>query len=213
MHRLVRTLTERGFLEQSDDTQRYRIGPRAFSVGRHYVGARGLVDVALPVLQRLASEHELNAYLGVLSDAAVIYLVALQSDGPIVIRVAPGARAQVHSTALGKVLLAAQPDDAVRRLLGRSALPRLTPKTVTDPAALVRQMATVRRQGYAISDEENLPGVFAVGAPVRDAAGHVVAAISGARPRYLTPATRVRPIARLVLEAAQTISSRLGHEV
>jgi DNA-binding IclR family transcriptional regulator len=167
VHRLARTLAERGFLEQSPDTQRYRIGARAFTVGQQYAVASGLGEAALPILRGLTRDHELNAYLGTLSEGAVVYLLALQSAGPIVIRAAPGARAHVHSTALGKVLLAAQPDEVVRRILGSGPLPRLTPATMTDPGAVLDHVRDARRRGYAVCDEENLPGVLAVGAPVR----------------------------------------------
>jgi DNA-binding IclR family transcriptional regulator len=210
IHRLVRTLTEHGFLEQNPDTLRYGIGIRAFEIGNGYLCATGLEEAALPVLRALTSEHELNAYLGVLHRGFVSYLVALQSSGPIVIRAAPGSRAHVHSTALGKVLLAAQPDEAAARILGRRPLPVLTPKTRVDPVAVLAEVAAVRRTGYAVSDEENIVGVLAVGASVRDRAGHVVAAISAAAPRYLNPDDGIPRIARVVTGAAEAISRRLG---
>jgi DNA-binding IclR family transcriptional regulator len=210
VHRLARTLAGRGFLEQNPETLRYRVGPRTFEVGQQYAPAARLTDAALPVLRGLARERQLNTYLGVLHEDAVLYLVALQSSGPIAIRATPGSRAQLHSTALGKVLLAAEPDGGAARLLGPGPLPRLTPATLVDPAAVLAQLAQVRRTGHAISDEENLPGVFAVGAPVRDRSGHVTAAISGARPRWLTPDARVPELARVVLEAAAAISHALG---
>jgi DNA-binding IclR family transcriptional regulator len=213
VHRLARTLVARGFLEQSGETQRYRIGARAFSVGQQYAVARGLEETALPVLRDLTREHELNAYLGVLTQGAVVYRLALQSAGPIVIRVSPGALASLHSTALGKALLAAEPDEVARRLLGRGPLPRLTAATLTDPEVVLEHVREARRLGYAVSDEENLPGVLAIGAPVRDRTGQVVAAISGARPRYLTPDSAVPGIARVVVEAARAISRRLGHDL
>src|SRR5687768_14325923 len=66
VHRLARTLLERGFLEQNPDTLRYAIGPRAFEIGQRYSVASGPAEAALPVLQRLADQGQLNAYLGVL---------------------------------------------------------------------------------------------------------------------------------------------------
>src|SRR5574341_626777 len=102
VHRLARTLAERGFLEQNPATLRYRIGARTFQVGQQDALGNGLEEAALPVLRVLTREHELNAYLGVLSQDAVLYLQALQSTGPIIIRATPGSRARLHSTALGK---------------------------------------------------------------------------------------------------------------
>lgn len=212
VHRLARTLADRGFLEQNPKTQRYRIGPRAFQLAWRYAPAASLEEAALPVLRALTREHEMNAYLAVLTRGEVLYLQTLQSAGPIVVRDTPGSRAWPHATAIGKALLAAEPDTSVRRLLTAEPLPRLTPATLTDPEAIVAQLADVRRRGYAVSDEENLPGVFAVGAPVRDRTGQVIAAISGARPRYLTPDAVVPEMAQTVVDAAAAVSRALGYQ-
>lgn len=208
VHRLARTLLERGFLEQNPDTLRYAIGPRAFEVGQRYSVASGPAEAALPVLQRLADQGQLNAYLGVLRGASIVYLLTLQSSGPIVIRAKPGSPAHVHSTALGKVLLAAHRDPAA--LLGTKPLLRLTPSTLADPGMVLAELKAVRAQGHAISDEENLPGVWAVGAPVVDRTGTVVAAISGACPRYQVTKARAAEIVRAVRAAALQISKSLG---
>lgn len=208
VHRLARTLAQRGFLEQNPETLRYAVGPRAFEVGQRYVVASGPAEAALPVLQRLADHSQLNAYLGVLRGPTVVYLLTLQSTGPIVIRAQPGSPAYVHSTAMGKVLLAAQRDPEA--LLGTKPLPRLTPSTVTDPARVLAELKSVRARGHAISDEENLPGVWAVGAPVVDRTGEVVAAISGACPRYQVTKARVPELVGAVRAAAVQISKSLG---
>lgn len=211
VHRLVHTLVEHGFLEQNPDTLRYRVGSRAYEVGQNYVMATGLAEAALPVLRRMADEWEINAYLGVLRDSAVVYLLALQSSGPIVIRAKPGSLAQLHSTALGKILLAFHPGPD--RLLGDAPRVRLTPATITDPATLLAQLPAIRHQGHVISDEENLPGVWSAGAPVVGRNGKVIAAISGACPRYQVTETRASEIIRTVCEAAARISRSLGSPI
>jgi DNA-binding IclR family transcriptional regulator len=209
-HRLVQTLAARGFLEQNPETLRYRIGARAFEVGHQYATASGVEDAALPILRALTKDHELNAYLGVLRGDHVVYLVALQSRGPIVIRATPGSRTHLHSTALGKVLLAAEPEARARALLAGGPLPRLTRATRVDARAVLAELAEVRRRGWALSDEENIAGVLAVGAPVRDRSGRVIAAVSGACPRYLTPDDRVAAIADVIVDAAARVSRSLG---
>ena len=208
VHRLVRTLVESSFLEQNPETLRYRVGPRAFEVGQNYVVATGLAEAALPVVHPLADRSEINVYVGVLRGPAVVYLLAVQSSGPIVIRARPGSLARLHSTALGKVVLAFHPDPAA--LLGSGPLTRLTPATITDPAAVLAQLPAIRRQGHALSDEENLPGVWAVGAPVRDRSGKVIAAVSGACPRYQLTEARAAEIVEAVRQAGAMISRNLG---
>lgn len=210
VHRLVRTLADRGFLEQSPVSGKYRIGPRAFEVGQIYVTATALHEAVLPELRAIAHEHRLNAALAVLHGRDVIHLLTLQSSEAVVLRTLPGSRAPAHATAVGKVLLAAEPEGRLEELLGARPLPRFTPATIVDVEELKAQLREVRRNGYAIADEENYASVFAVGAPVRDGIGQVVAAISGACPRYALTDDRIPSIVRVVVESAARVSRSLG---
>src|SRR5262249_55245314 len=120
-----------------------------------------------------------------------------------------GTRWPAHATSTGKVLLAYLPEADLSAWLGRR-LDAWTARTIVEPGALVRELARVRARGYATCVEELEPGFVAVGAPVRSAAGAVVAAISVGGPKSrLSPAT-VRAIARRLPPAADQISERLG---
>jgi DNA-binding IclR family transcriptional regulator len=207
--RLVKTLARSGFLEQTGTTLRYAIGYRAFQVGNSFVAQSNLHTAVMPELYALADEH-INAFLGVMRDAAIVYLATVQSNGPVAINHRPGAQTHLHSTAMGKALLAELPEDQVRLLLAKSPLPRLTPKTKTAVAQLMLDLETVRRQGYSISEEENRLGFFSIGAVVRDSFGAAVAVISGAVPTIgLKGQDKVR-IVRRVVQAAGGASMRLG---
>jgi DNA-binding IclR family transcriptional regulator len=133
----------------------------------------------------------------------------VQGDGPIAIRVSAGEQMPLHSTAIGKVLLATLDADRARALLG-SRLARVTERTITDPDKLLRSFNRVRSQGFATVREENLPGVLSVGAPVHDASGAIVAAISIAYARSLDPALSLEAMTPHVVEAAQRVSRALG---
>jgi DNA-binding IclR family transcriptional regulator len=207
--RIVATLAEHGFAEQ-DPSRKYRIGLRAFAVGNAFLSANTLARESMAELQGLAEGHQLNSYLGVRRGRAVVYLLAVQSSGPIVIKGAPGTETHLHTTALGKVLLAELPDSEIKNLLGSQPYERLTPKTQTRCAPLLAELHAVREKGYAVSDEENLAGVYAIGAPVHDASGAAIAAISGALPRHEVDRTTLPKVSRLVRDAAERISARLG---
>jgi len=142
----------------------------------------------------------------VLHGGRAVYLLAVQADGPVAIRVAPGSEMPLHSTSAGKVLLASLSDAEARKLLGGGKLAAITPHTVTDPAALVASLARVRRQGYATVSEENIRGVLSVGAPIRDRSGRVVAALSVAFPKYLDAGLTLQSATPLVTAAAQRAS-------
>jgi DNA-binding IclR family transcriptional regulator len=207
--RLVSTLAAAGFAEQTE-SRKYRVGLRAFAVGNAFLSDNALARETLVELKRLADERQLNGYLGVLRGRTVVYLLTCQSSGPIAIKTSVGAETHLHSTALGKALLACLPNEEAKRLLGREPYQRLTPATRLRFAALARDLDKARQAGIATCDEENLVGVYAVGAPVRDATGAAIGAISAALPRHDVGRIGLAELGRLVREAAERISRRLG---
>ncbi len=210
--RLVRTLCNAGYLEQTGETSRYAIGYRAFQVGNSFVAQNSLHSAVMPELYALADQH-INGFLGVLRDHAVVYLATVQSNGPIALTHRPGVQTYLHSTALGKAILAAMPDSQVIRLLEEATLPKLTEQTKVSIPQLLSELKDVRKLGYATNDEENRHGVYSAGAIVRDAENRPIGALSGGVPSLgLTRKERNRVIA-LVVEAARNASRRMGARV
>lgn len=209
VQRLIKTLARAGFLEQTEGTLRYKIGYRAFQVGSAFVGQNSLYSAVMPELYTLASHH-ITGFLGVLRDGMVVYLATVQSEGPIAITHRPGSQTHLHSTAMGKALLAEMDDEEIRKLLGAGPLPRFTPRTKVMLPQLMKEIEAIRRAGYATSEEENRQGFFSAGAVVRDVSGSAVAVVSGAVPTAMLKTNDRTVIARQVLEAAQAASRKLG---
>ena len=210
VQRLISSLAWRGYVEKNSETSRYRLGHRSLSLGASSERAFDYAVTARRELERLAREHQLNGFVSVLRGGRAIYVLAIQADGPVAIKVSPGSEMPLHSTSAGKVLLAALPDSEARKLLGGRKLAAITPHTVTDPAALIASLPRVRRQGYATVNEENSPGVLSVGAPIRDRSGGVVAALSVAFPKYLDSGLTLASVEPLVTGAALNVSRMLG---
>lgn len=209
VQRLIKTLSKAGFLEQTEGTLRYKIGYRAFQVGNAFVGQNSLYTAVMPELYSLASQH-VTGFLGVLREQSVVYLATVQSEGPIAITHRPGSQTHLHSTAMGKALLAEMSEKDIRALLGAAPLPRITPRTKVSLTHLLKEIETIRQEGYATSEEENRQGFYSAGAVVRDIGGHAIAVVSGAVPTALLKANDRANIARLVVEAAQNASRKLG---
>lgn len=208
--RLVNTLSEAGFLEQVADTRRYRLGPRALSLGARHVSSDSLFVSAAAELERLAESHHLNGYLGVIQGTRIVYLHTAQSRGAVVIRVEPGSLCWPHTTALGKALLSTLTSEEAAAILGPPPYASRTPKTISDPRRFAEELARVRRNGLAISDEEHDPGVVSVGAPIHDAAGRANAALSVAFIRSQIPRSQWHAIGRLVRASAERCSASIG---
>jgi DNA-binding IclR family transcriptional regulator len=210
VQRLVTSLASRDYIEKNNDTARYRLGHRTLALGVTSEAAFDYVVAARRELERLAHDHHLNGFLSVLRGGRAIYLLAVQADGPVAIKVSPGSEMPLHSTGAGKVLLASLSDGEARKVLGIRKLTAITPHTITDPAAIVALLPKVRRQGFALVNEENIPGVLSVGVPIRDRAGTVVAALSVAFPKYLDSGLTLASVEPLVTAAALRVSRLLG---
>ena len=178
--RLLLTLAEDGFLEQNPATRRYRVGATTFEIGQKYTRSNPLYSACHDDLHQFSEKENLNVYLGVRSNTVMLYLYAIQGEQPYVFRINTGVTGQLHTTAAGKVLLAAMSDEELHELLPKLSLNRLTPYSIVNSRALMTDLRTTRNRGYSISDEENLVDIFAIGCPIRDASGRVVAAISSA---------------------------------
>lgn len=209
VQRLIKTLAKAGYLEQTEGTLRYKIGYRAFQVGSAFVGQNSLYSAVMPELYSLAGQH-ITGFLGVLREQSVVYLATVQSEGPIAITHRPGSQTHLHSTAMGKALLAEMSDQEIRTLLGFNPLPRITPSTKVSVTHLLKEIDAIREAGYATSEEENRQGFFSAGAVVRGVGGNAIAVVSGAVPTAILRANDRANIARLVVEAAQNASRKLG---
>lgn len=208
-HRLLETLRRRGFV-QSVDEGRYRVGLRAFEVGMGFLRSQRLPEVARPVMVSLVDRVRETANLAVRDGSEAVYVLQVESDRMLRLFAQPGARHPLYCTGVGKVLLAWEPEEVVRALLGPGPLPRFTPRTLTHPEDVVRHLRRVRARGYAVDREERESGVRCVAAPVRDASGRVVAALSVSAPASRLPNRRIPQVAATVVAAAHRISRQLG---
>lgn len=208
--RLLSILERRGFLERSPDTDRYRIGLRTFELGSIYIQSFQLEAESQPFLKELAAACGQSANLGILDQGEVVHLVVVPASRPIHFAVRSGQRDFAHSSGLGKVLLAALSDTELDEVIATRGLVQRTPKTLTTPETLRAALDEARAQGYAIDDEESVPGLTCIAAPVVDDRGRIVGAvsISGLTSEYAEP-NRTAYIAA-VRRAANGISQRLG---
>lgn len=174
--RFLITLMELGYVDS--DGRSFWLTPRVLELGYSFLSGLGFPDVALPHLERLVAEVGEGSEASVLDGEEIVYVARVPSTAVMTVSVNIGARMPAHATAMGKVLLAALPDDQLREYLSRARLTRYLPRTVTDPEQLRAQLEQVRASGYALVDQELEEGLVAIAAPVRDRAGRVIGAIN-----------------------------------
>lgn len=174
-HRLVTELAAWGALERLPSGG-YSIGERLWQVGT-LAGPRGLREVASPYLHDVYATTLATVHLAVRDGTEALYVARLAGHRSVPIISAEGGRSPLHSTAVGKVLLAYAPPEVLTQVLNN--LTRKTTRTIAAPRPLLRQLERVRAEGYAESHEEMSVGADAVAVPIHDARG-VVAALGAA---------------------------------
>jgi IclR family KDG regulon transcriptional repressor len=182
VHRILYSLEKLGYVEKAEVRAHYHLGPKFFALTQPAVQFRRLQSVAHAVLLELLVRHSETVNLGVLDDGQVAYLDVVQSPSALRIAANPGDRNPMHSTSLGKAILAYLPDVEVEAILKQYPLIRMTSKTITQRAHLLQHLASVREQGVAFDLGENVDGVLCVAAPVFDQHGRVVASLSVSGP-------------------------------
>jgi DNA-binding IclR family transcriptional regulator len=208
--RLVATLAERGLLDRDPRTEKVRLGFGLIRLAGTAMAGLDIVRTAHPVLVDLAEDTRETVNLGVLSEGAVVYVDQVTGSRSIVAVSWVGRRTPLHATSNGKVLLAYLDADERDRLLARP-LAAMTSRTVTDGHDLQRHLEQVAARGYAQTLEELEEGLNAVAAPVHQADGRVVAALSVSGPAFRMRPMDLPRIARRTMDAADTISRRLGY--
>jgi len=209
--RLLASLSELGYVSRAARRGQYRVSPRLLTLAQQFLGGDRLAREAGPVLRELAAEARASAHVAVLADGAMVIVAKESSPDLIQVATRVGGGAPLHASALGKILLAGMPEEELGAVLARP-LVRFTDRTVTDPRKLRKMLDEVRRRGVSFESEEEHPGVGCIGAPIKDAAGRWVAAISIAGPLRGT-SFRLDPAhVRLVAARAAELSRLVGSE-
>jgi DNA-binding IclR family transcriptional regulator len=208
-YRMVRTLEAAGFLVRDRVTNLYHVGPAALALSYVSDGFAEFVKTARPFLEALAEETGESTTLAIEVDDRPVCVDCVNTTRPFQRRTAPGRIIGNLASVHGKIFAAFKAEEERERLLARP-LPKLTPNTVTDREALADELAHVAREDVAYDDAGLYSSLCAVGAPVRDQIGDVVAAISVVVPigRY-GPEERER-CAQAVKHTATLLSTYLG---
>jgi len=208
-YRLLTALESEGMVARNPDTEAYRLGSEAIVIGGRALRSNDLRSVSQAELETLAQAVDEATTLEVLIGHEVLILTEVPAGHLVSSNQSIGTRWPAHATSTGQVLLAHLPPPELEAML-RTPLAGYTANTITDPVAFRAGLKEVLDQGYAVVDQELEIGFTAVGAPVRDYEGKVVAAISVNGPTARLTSDRVSEIADLVKAAADRISGQLG---
>lgn len=215
-HRLLGALVGSGFAEQNAETRRYRPGPKIASLARQMRAGVDVITLAHHQLERLGEAAGETVNLGVLRDSSVVYIDRVTTDQPLTVAVRIGSQVPAFNTALGKVLLAfgtqGVREEYLRNLEKIAAADGREPP---DAKRFRSQLENARRNGYAGDDGEFAPDIACVAAPIFDASGRGIAAISisGLRTRIRDRRDELVGMVRLAAKEISDLLATVGDEV
>lgn len=204
IYRLMRTLVNHGYARQAP-SKRYALGPRLIRLGES--SSRLLGGWARPVLAHLVDQVGETANMALLEGDAVVYVAQVPSKHAMRMFTEVGRRVQAHCTGVGKALLAQLPTETAQAIVSRTGLVAHTPHTITDLGMLLRQLELIRRQGYAIDDEEQELGVRCVAVPLTGAPTLSAISVSGPSGRL------TRAVAEGVVPLMRRAADRLARDL
>jgi len=208
VYRILNTLESRGYLDRRPDGA-YRVSNKLFTLQSTKSIEEALRLAAQPVMERLATECRETVNLGTLDAGEVVVIATVESPQSIRMASKVGNRRLMHTTGLGKVLLSALSDREIRRLAQLKGLPALTPKSIGTVGALLAEIHSVRRRGYAIDNQENELDGRCIAAPISGPNGQVIAALSISGPVFRMDLQRMRSLRPALEASCQAISRAL----
>jgi IclR family transcriptional regulator, acetate operon repressor len=178
VHRLLATLEKRRFVHFDRYESKWHVGAQSFSVGATFARRRNFTAQAMPYLRKLRDQTRETANLAVVDDESIIVLTRIESREIMRSLTKVGGRVAMVASGVGKAVLATYADEDVNAIICRQGMPRLTEKSIVRPGELFKELEKVRRQGYAVDDEEARMGLRCIAAVVYNDCSEPLAAIS-----------------------------------
>lgn len=210
--RILRSLTEAGWVIKDPNSARYRIGYQMLTLGSRALLGGQFQEITHGGLRRLATETGETTNLGVLDQWKVVFIDQVESPQSLSLRVRIGSQAPIHCTAIGKVLAAHLHEPASESLLNQAPYERFTAHTLTSAQSLASELQSIRKQGFALDNEEHRDGVVCIGAPIRNYWGEVQAAVSISGPVGHLSDDNLTACITVVKREAQILSQQLGFQ-
>jgi len=210
-YRILLSLEKCGFVEKDKKTGEYSLGVATFETGNTYLRRMDFIQISKPIMADLALEVQETVHLAVLSDTEIVYVDKVDSPRTLGVMSKIGQRAPVYCTALGKVLLAHQPNDELSRIVQQIKLKPFTRNTISSKRKLVEELRKITKQGYALDQKEYEQDVECIGAPIRNHLGNTIAAISISGPQRKINTPQEKQFIGHVVKAAAAVSSKMGY--
>lgn len=209
-HRLLTTLQHERYVRCDNDQSLWRAGVQAFIIGNAFVRSRDIIATSRPYMTELMEQSGETTNLAVVDQGECIYLAQVECRQMMRVQAKPGSRVPIHSSAVGKALLAAMPEDKAKKFIQMREFERNTEKTVVKQQELQREVSDVRDSGYGRDDEEHCVGLRCVASVIFDEFGEPMAAVSLSGPMARISDEQFPVLGAMVKETAAKITAAMG---
>ena len=210
VHRILKTFIAYGYVSQNREDRKYSLGFRFLSMGSIILNNLDVRRAAGKYLRKLHQQCNETVHLSVLRRGRVCYIDKIQKQTGLSLATYTGFTTEPHATGSGKILLSELPPHEIKSIYMQKPLKKYNSGTISDMAQLLKELHNVRRQGYAIDNQEHTEGVRCVAAPIR-AYGKIVAALSISGSVFAIKMERIEgELIGLVLKTAKAISAEMS---
>lgn len=209
-HRILQTLESLGYVERNESNNRYRASLKFLELGGQVADRMDFIEIAHPFMQKLASQTGETVNLGILDGLEMICVDKIKSDHALSHDQPVGSRHKAYCTGFGKAVLAFLTDETLMVLLEGHAIMPDTPKSLKSKIDLEKELRKIRKNGYAVDNEEGNIGIRCVGAPIFDHERKVIAGLSIAGPGLRIKMDNIPQLGKLAKKTADAISKKLG---
>ena len=211
IHRLFSTLEDEGFLQRDIDGRAYSPGRRFRGMATGVLSSLRIRAARLAVLRKLSSTVGETCNIALPDRDSMIYLERVETEWPLRIQLPVGTTVPFYCTASGKMYLSTLPRAHLARYAASEDLKANTENTITDPNGLIQEINAVRKQGYALDDEEFMDGMIAMAVPILDSNKRLVATLSFHAPTIRFSTGRSLVFLPALRQAAEDLSSLLNN--
>lgn len=212
VHRLLSTLMSRGYVEKTQETDKYQLGIRVLSLTTNLLERMDIRKIAKPYIEKLSERTGEVVHIGILDKDEVVYIDKVESPRSSIRMYSQiGKRAPLYCTGLGKILLSGLDDTTVESIIKEENMIKLTENTITSLDKLKEELIEIRENGFAIDEIEHEKDIRCIAAPIYDMKGKIVAAISVAGPIIYVTKEKLPQLIEEILKTSKEISYQLGY--
>ena len=211
VHRVLDTLMSYNYIEQVEDSTKYRLSWKFFEVGQSIPAQRNLLNLNTDALQNICEKYGESVNMGIHSDDSMIIISRMVPRTNMAANVPIGSKMPLHASSMGKIAVCEFDETDLRKLYPSNDLPIYTPNTIKTIDEFVNELAKVKQQGYAIDDQELYSGITCIAAPIKDFSGKTVAGVSVSGTSSRMTHKKLFEIFEELDVACKDMSAFLGH--